>query len=639
MAGAPALQQTAPSINSSAERRVRMAWSLGLALLAFAVRAPGLFAGFVFDDAFGMQQRTGADWSQLGAFFTSDRSGFFGSNFYRPVLSVFCELVYSIGGAQPAVWHAASILLHVACVLLVFRLARRVIHEEFPPQHANCGRAGDPFAAWLAAALFAVHPAHVEAISWASAIAEPLWTLFLLLSVLTFLRWLEQPSPAWWAASFVAGAAAIFTKETAVVLPVVLLATALALFCPSKPNAGLPGTPRSRNRRALPVLAATLPFFVIGAIFLAIRQTVLHSFSHPLTVATSAQMVFTWPAALLFYLRHMFWPGVVVPFYPLQIVKSWNSAEFFVPLVELIAALAALGWLLLRAASSHNSQMQGDAGPGIRRALLCVVWTFVPLAPALYLKALAPFELVHDRFLYAPLVGFCMAAALVLQWAAERIEAKSKPGTPTAGALGAQEHAVSSRRVMAIAAIALLPLLGIESMSQMLWWQNNKTLFARAVTVTPENPKALANLAGVYMAEHSEAEAAPLLQRALEIAPHDSIVLYGMARLTWLRGEDAAAEQFMIEALRTTSRFDMWLQLAAIELRLNKLSVAENAALQAARIHPNGQGVHAAMGTILLAKGERRQEAVREFEKELRNYPQSEAARAGLARANGSAPR
>ncbi len=564
------------------------AWSVGLALLAFVVRAPGLFAGFVFDDAFGMQQRTGADWSQIPAYFTSDQSAFFGSNFYRPVLSVFCELVYTIGGSHPAAWHAASILLHVACALLVFRLALRVIE--------------DTFAAWLAAALFAVHPAHVEAVSWASANAEPLWTFLLLVAVLAFLRWAEQPRAFWWAgASVISGAAAIFTKETAVVLPVVLLVTALALC------------PRSMSR--ITVLAATLPFFATSAIFLGIRQSVLHSFSHPLTVTGTAQMAFTWPAALLFYLRHMFWPGAVVPFYPLQIVKSWNSAEFFLPLVELFVICAVLGFLLWRA-----------AGP--RRAVVCAAWTFVPLAPPLYLKALAPFELVHDRFLYAPLVGFCMAAALVLQWASRRIEAKSHAGS----------EAASGRRILAIAAIALLPLLGIESMSQMVWWQNNKTLFARALTVTPDNPKALANLAGVYMAESREAEAAPLLQRAMEIAPQDSIVLYGMARLAWLRGDDAAAEQSMIGALRTTSRYDMWLQLAAIELRLNKLDVAQKAAQQAAHMNPGGEGVHAALGAILLARGDR-QSAVQEFEQELRNYPQSEAARAGLARASAGAPR
>ena len=596
--GAPALQQTALSAGGSqADRRARMAWSLGLALLAFAVRAPGLFAGFVFDDAFGIQQRTRADWSQLGAFFTTDRSAFYGSNFYRPVLSVFCELVYSTGGAHPAAWHAAGILLHVACALLVFFLGLRVIE--------------DVFAAWLAAALFAVHPAHVEAVSWASAIAEPLWTFFLLLSVLAFLRWMERGNAAWWAASFLAGAAAIFTKETAVVLPVVLLATALGLY-PITPRTGALGTPlRPRGKPGFPVLLATLPFFAVAAIFLAIRQAVLHSFAHPLTVATTEQMILTWPAALLFYLRHMFWPSVVAPFYPLQIVKGRDLAEFYLPLIELIAALAALGWIVWRAA-------------GWRRALVCGVWTFAPLAPVLYLKALAPFELVHDRFLYAPLVGFCIAIALVLQWGTERIEA------------GLQ--AKSKLSVTGIAAMALLPLYGIESMTQMLWWQNNKTLFSRALTVTPENPKALANLAGVYMAEGRQDEAAPLLQHALEVAPNDSIVLFGMARLTWLRGDDLTAERYMIDALRTASSYDMWLQLAVIELHLKKLNVAEKAVRQAAQMNPNGQGVHAVMGMILQAKGDR-EGAVREYEQELRNFPKNEAALAGLARVNGGPPR
>jgi protein O-mannosyl-transferase len=572
-------QHAASAGHAKSEGRVRGLWTLGLALLAFAVRSPGLFAGFVFDDAFGMQQRTHTEWSRLLAVFASDQSSFFGSNFYRPVLSVCYEVVYSLAGSDAWAWHLASILLHVAATLLVFRLALVVLE--------------DPFAAGVAAALFAVHPAHVEAISWASALADPLLTVFMLLSVLGFLRWMEQGRVVWWILSLLAGTACIFTKETAVVLPVVLFATALAL--------------RPRAKFGLPIVAATLPFFAVALGFLRLRQSVLHSFSHPITVATTAQVIYTWPAALLFYLRHMFWPGVVVPFYPLQIVQSWKSSEFFVPLLGLVCVSAVLGYLLWLSA-------------GWRKACLCAAWMLVPLAPALYLKALAPFELVHDRFLYAPLVGFCLAAALVLQWAAERIEAKTQ------------------FRVFALVAFALIPVLGIESMTQMVWWQNNKTLFTRAVAITPENPKALANLAGAYMAERRVQEAAPLLQRALAIAPQDSIVLYGMSRLTWLRGEDAASEQYIIQALRITNRYDMWLQLAAVELRLNKLDVAQAAALQAMAMNSSGADVHAAVGTILLARGDRAA-AVGEFQQELRNYPNSESARAGLAQAAAQQPR
>jgi tetratricopeptide (TPR) repeat protein len=562
--------------SAAADRRSSILWTLGLALLAFAVRASSIFAGFVFDDTFSIETRAGVDWSRIPGFFTTDQSSFFGANFYRPVLNVYYEVVYGLCGTHAAAWHLTSILLHVACTLLVFRLALRLVENRF--------------AAWLAAALFAIHPAQVEAISWASAMGDPLMTLFMLLAVLAFLRWMEQGTPAWWAASFAAGTACVFTKETAVVLPVVLLVTALGL--------------RSRAKSGLPVLAATVPFFAITLVFLGLRQAILRHFSHALTPASTAQMIFTWPSALLFYLRHMFWPSVVVPFYPLHIVTTWNSQEFWMPLLGLIAVSGVLGYLLWKSA-------------GWQKSAVCLVWILAPLAPALYLKALAPFELVHDRFLYAPLVGFCMAAALILQWAAQGIEA------------GGQW------RVLPLVALALIPLLSLETMSQMVWWQNNKTLFTRALSVTPENPKALVCLAAAYMAEQRYDHAAPLMQRALELAPQDSNALFGTARLAWLRGDNVAAEKYLTQALSSNPRYDMWLHLVSVELRLNHLDAAQEAARQSAAMNPTGAGVHVAMGTVLLAKGDSAG-AAREFRDELRVFPQSEPAIAGLALATGN---
>ena len=334
---------------------------------------------FLFDDTHNIEMRGKMDWLNIPGYFTTNQSQFYGSNLYRPVVGVWSEVFYGLFGTHAWAWHGLSILVHVGCCLLVFRLALVLLENRF--------------AAWTAAALFAVHPAHVEAISWIAGIADPLMTFFMLASVLCFLRWMDRGNVGWWVASFAAGWACVFTKEPGVMLPVVLLATALAV--------------RGRARAGLPVVGATIPFFVIPVVFLGVRQAVLTAFSHALVPATTAQMMYTWPAALLFYLRHMLWPSVVAPFYPLSIVESWQSRAFAVPLLVLVCACGALGWLLWKAA-------------GWRRACACVVWMAAPLAPALYLKALAPFELVHDRFLYAPLVGFCMAVALVLQWGAER---------------------------------------------------------------------------------------------------------------------------------------------------------------------------------------------------------------------------
>jgi tetratricopeptide (TPR) repeat protein len=569
-------QSPSPAQDAAAERRSRLLWMLGLALLAFAIHAFGILAKFVFDDVLNIEHRSAADVSGFSRFFTSDQSAFFGSNFYRPVLNLWFEVAYKFFGPSAPAWHLLSILLHVACTLLVFRLALHLVENTF--------------VAGVAAALFAVHPAHTEAISWASAMGDPLMTLFLLLSVLGFLCWMEQGKLLWWAASFVAAAACVLTKEPGVMLPVVLLVSALAL--------------RSRAKPGLPVLLATLPFFALSAAYLVLRQSVLGTFSHPLVPASTGQMIFTWPSALLFYLRHMFLPPVVAPYYPVFIVQSWKSWAFFGPLLGLLAAAAGLGFLLWRAA-------------GWRKFCFCLAWILAPLAPALYVKALAPFELVHDRFLYAPLVGFCIAAALVLHWATEWTE----------------EHLQC--RVLPLVAVVLVLLLSIESFKQMIWWQNNMTLFTRAVMVTPENPRALGGLADANLALGRYDEATQLLQRALVIDPQHSPAMFALGRIAWLRGDDATAEKYFLQALSIQPRYDMWLHLASIEMHRNQVDKAETAVRQALALNPTGAGAHAALGTVLLSEGNRAAAAA-EFQEELRIYPQSEVAQVGLSRATGN---
>ncbi len=568
-----------PAQAAGADRKGRIIWMFGLALLAFAVHATGILADFVYDDLFNFEHRAGLNFSRIPQFFTTNQSAFFGSNFYRPVLQVWDEVLYGIFGARAAPWHVVSILLHVACTLLVFRLALVLVENRV--------------VAATAAALFAVHPAHVEAISWASAMGDLLMTALMLLSVLSFLRWMEQGKAVWWAASLATAAACVLTKETGVVLPVVLLATALAL--------------RSRAKPALPVLAATLPFFALTLVYLDVRRHILGAFSHPLIQASTAQMIFTWPSALAFYLRQMFWPSAVVPYYPVYIVQSWKSQAFFAPLIGLIAAAAVLGYLLWRSA-------------GWRRFSICMTWILVPLAPGLYLKALAPFELVHERFLYAPLVGFCIAAALVMQWASEGIEARVQ------------------WRVFPLLALVLIPLLSIETLSQMVWWQNNVTLFTRAVMITPDNPRALTGLADAYIAVRRYEEAVPLLQRSLAIDPQHSPALFALGRIAWLSGDDAAAEKYLTQALRIQPRYDMWLHLASVEMHRNQVDAAEAAVRQSIAMNPTGAGAHAALGMVLLVKGDQAA-AAREFREELRIYPQSEIAQVGLSRATGNPSR
>jgi Flp pilus assembly protein TadD len=548
-------------------------WMVGLAVLAVGVHASTLFAGFAFDDNFNIELRGTAAWSHIASFFTTNQSAFYGSNFYRPIVNLWCEGAYALFGTNAMGWHSLSLLLHVVCTLLVFRLAAKVVERRE--------------VAVTAAALYAVHPAHVEVISWIAAVADSLMTAFLLVSVLCFIRWMQQGRVGWWIASLAAAVACTLSKEPAVMLPLVLLVTAAAL--------------RPTARPGLPVLRSTIPFFAIPVVFLAVRNAVLQTFSHAATPAGNAEMFYTLPAALLFYLRHLLWPSAVVPFYPVAMVPSWRSGEFLVPLAMVLAATAAMGYLLVRSA-------------GVRRSCLCAVWIVAPLAPALYLKVFPPMELVHDRFLYAPLVGFCIAAALVLHHLAEVAAAK----------LGV--------RLFVPAAVALVVLMSLHSASEMLWWRNNRTLFAHALTVTPNSQKALDGLAAAYIVRGDFPAAVPLLERSLQINPRNSRALFCIARMAWMQRDYDRAGQYLRKAIRVKPRYDMWLHLASVEMHRNQIDEAEHAARQALAMRSSGLGAHATLGAVLLAKGER-EEAASEFRRELRNYPQNDVARKGLAQA------
>ena len=171
-------------------------------------------------------------------------------------------------------------------------------------------------------------------------------------------------------------------------------------------------------------------------------------------------------------------------------------------------------------------------------------------------------------------------------------------------------------------------------MSQMVWWHSKKTLFTRALAITPENPKALVALGTAYIAQRRYQDGLVLLRRALEIEPRNSAALFALGRVAWEMGDDAGAADYLTQALRIQPRYDMWLHLASIELHRSRLDAAEAAVRQAVAMNPGGPGVHIAMGTVFLQKGDKTS-AAQEFREELRLHPQSEPALAGLAQATG----
>jgi hypothetical protein len=132
------------------------------------------------------------------------------SHFYRPVIDVYFGAMTPLLGGSPLLFHAASIVLHTATVLVLFALATRI--------------GGDRVFGFVAALFFAVQPSDIDAVAWVGALAETIGALFGCLSVLWFLRWRDSGQRRFRMLSVTAFALALLTHESSVVfLPVLLL--------------------------------------------------------------------------------------------------------------------------------------------------------------------------------------------------------------------------------------------------------------------------------------------------------------------------------------------------------------------------------------------------------------------------------
>jgi Tfp pilus assembly protein PilF len=193
-------------------RVVRAPWigAVAIGLLALAAHAPALRAGFLWDDEFWLWKSplTVADNGILRAWFSADRWDFY------PVTSSAFWILWRACGENAAGYHALNVLLHGAGAVLVWRVL------------AGLAVPG----AWVAAALFAVHPVTVGTVAWITQLKNVLSLIFYAAALLAWLRFDETDEGAaadrrrWYGVTLGVTIAALLSKASVVLLPVVMLA-------------------------------------------------------------------------------------------------------------------------------------------------------------------------------------------------------------------------------------------------------------------------------------------------------------------------------------------------------------------------------------------------------------------------------
>lgn len=352
-----------------------------LAVTALAC-APSLNGAFIWDDLTlvapgGESARTvhGLDAFTQPFFLSAD--GGATVTYWRPAVALFYLALRTLFGANPAGYHAAVALAHVAAVYLASRLARRVLGER-------------PLAVVLAVGLFALHPSRWVSVHWISGSPDPLFAL----AALPLLTLAVEPRDGARAtapdarttlASIALTALALTTKETAVALPFVAAALTLAT------------TPMARAWELLRRVAR--PSFACVALYVAARAAWMPVRPAGMRSPALADHVSAVLATVALQARALVWP---LPLAASRDAGFLTAARHFVMPPSVIAgALAALALSALWFWRSKRAR------PG----LVLAVGFLLPVSNLAWTGFMF---LTSDRFLYLPVLGVGLAVAAEL---------------------------------------------------------------------------------------------------------------------------------------------------------------------------------------------------------------------------------
>jgi tetratricopeptide (TPR) repeat protein len=454
-------------------RKTAVGFAFLLVLATVAAYLPAFRAGFIWDDdSYVTQNETLRSldglrhiWLEPGAVPQ-----------YYPLVHTAFWAEYHLWGLNPAGFHVVNVLLHAANALLVWRVLRRLELRW----------------AWLVAAVFALHPVHVESVAWVTERKNVLSALFYLLSLLAYLRCCPPIGPArasgrarrlWYVLALLAFLAALLSKTVACSLPAAILLL----------------TWWKRGRLTWPDVRPLVPFFALG---LALSVVTVRMESH-MVQETGAEWNFSLLDRILiagrapwFYAAKLLVPTSLTFIYPKWALDPHAWWQYLYPLATATLILGL--WLMRR---------RIGRGP-----LVAVLFFGGTLLPAIGLIDLYPmrYSFVADHFQYLASLGLIV---LVVSGVATLLQ-----------------HAYTKRvKAAPLLGVAVLAILGTNTWRQTLIYRDLETLWLDVLSKNPTAFIALNNL-GIYLDHQGRtAEAIPYFERGLTVRPNDGEILNNLA--------------------------------------------------------------------------------------------------------------
>ncbi len=519
--------------------------------------------------------------------------------YWHPLTWLSHMLDWQLFGAAASGHHLTSLLIHTTNTVVLLLVLESATGALWPSA--------------IVAALFGVHPLHVESVAWVAERKDVLSTLFLFLGMGAYVAWVRRGGATRYAAvvaSFVLG---LMAKPMLVTFPFLLLL--------------LDYWPLARRTRPLALIVEKLPLVAVALADTAFslvegrKAGAVRSLSgvpFPSRLANAA-------LASVGYLRKTLWPVDLACFYPYpSTFDPWLVAGA-------VVTLAAISVLAIGAA---------------RRAPFVLVgwlWYLGTLAPVIGLVQVGH-QSMADRYTYVPLIGIFLAAVFAAAAAVERWR--------------------PSPRLVAAPVLIVLGLCMLLTRVQATQWRTSTTLFTHALAVTTDNymaheklGEALASdgrrqeaiaqlretvrltptfaeahvaLADALLEEHDDAGALAHYAEALRLKPEDATAHAKLGSALWHAGNAAEARTQFEEAVRLApGDAESLSNLGAVLLGLGRREEALTRLDAAVRLDPSNAAAHGNLGFALAASG-RFDEAERQLEQAIALDPGLAGARFNL---------
>ncbi len=510
--------------------------------------------GYVIDNP---QVTGGVSAENIGWAFTSG----YQAN-WHPATWLSLMLDAQLFGLNPAGYHATNLLLHVLNTVLLFWVLRRMTAAMWPSA--------------LVAALFALHPLHVESVAWVTERKDVLSLFWGLLSVWAYVAYCGSGRRSRYVLAAVCLAIGLMAKPLLITLPFVFL---LLDYWPLD---------RVARQRATALLLEKVPFFLLvvaSSVATYLAQSRQGAVAEDAVVSFALRLA----NAVVSYVRYlgkMFWPQDLSILYAHPNMPGgtpWAAWQ----VIGAALLLVAVSWLVWRY-RQHRFLTVG---------WLLYLGTLVPMIGIVQVGTQA----MADRYTYLPLIGIFVAIAWGGAAMVPRVDTGGRRQKPRKKPPG--RTPLLGKVLAAVAVLALVVYAGVTR-QQTRVWRDSLTLGFHAVAAGPTSPKIHYNLGLALSQAGRYDEAVPHYRDALRLKPDHAKAHNNLGKNLFQLGRHEEAIASCRRAIHIDPEFALaYVNLSAVLAAVNRLDDAIEARRAVARLEPDNAENHNNLGGLLAMTG------------------------------------